>query len=884
MKSFLIGLLAIGCACGMAATESSDNSWLRELNAYDVVWDGPSSGSADSMPLSGHNLGLNVWVEKNDILMLMASPNCMDENGMQVKLGLIRLKFSEPTFVKSFRQTLHLSTSEIVIRGDTADNRAVSVTLWCESGHTNIHANVTSEKPLGITVCYESWSSYQARWVNNGIQWFRRLPDENARRMRDMTAQGVVEFAAKIPDPLSRLTMGGRVDARGMVSLGSSAGTWNGLNTRVEAMTTAAPVTEIDVAITLRMDQDASIAQWEKQVQEGAVRANKKRDTSRAEAREWWTAFWNRSHITMQSSHVQASQLATDTVWQAGRNYQLIRYMLAANTSGRAMTLFNGGQFSCTGNPDKRNWDYCQFMAQNQRLVYWPMLSSGDFDMLKVACDFYRDRMEIRRCHTKKFWNVDGAAWPEPLGIFGLDAMGTNGEGRSAPEHLRYHYTSSMEFALMMLAYGSYTGDQVAGYQDPALGIISYYDQFYQGSYRKKTGKPLDDGGHLVIYPSDACETYHGCTNNTDVLAGLTALTRELLNLPAKRLSSQQRAYVEGFRNRIPPFSIKEKDGRKYYAAAESWERVLSNGNMEFPQMYICFPFTILSLGRSDMSLARNTWDLSPVNPAVQRQNQCWYQSAIQFARMGDTMAAARLTLGKLHTAAKRFPVFYETFFSGSGGAFCHVPDMDHGGCSMIALQNMLLQVDGKRILVTPAWPMEWDARFVLHAPYKTTIEGRVQQGQVFVDKVDPESRRTDIEIMPLKNGVDHIPLSQGKPVRASSTWRDAGYDATKAVDGNHETRWGGAGGERNGWLEVDLEQPRSVSRIVVEEVAYPSTTEFAIEAPQADGTWKSIANGTTIGNRKELRFAPVTVQKIRLNLISLSGNPNIEEFQVFEK
>ena len=34
--------------------------------------------------------------------------------------------------------------------------------------------------------------------------------------------------------------------------------------------------------------------------------------------------------------------------------------------------------------PDHRNWGGGTFTAQNQRLVYWPMLKAGDFDLLLI--------------------------------------------------------------------------------------------------------------------------------------------------------------------------------------------------------------------------------------------------------------------------------------------------------------------------------------------------------------------------------------------------------------------------------------------------------------------------------------------------------------------
>ena len=558
--------------------------------------------------------------------------------------------------------------------------------------------------------------------------------------------------------------------------------------------------------------------------------------------------------------------------------------MYAANTSGRAMTLFNGGSFPCTGNPDIREWDGCQFMAQNQRLSSWPMLRSGDFDILQVATDFYRDRTEMSRLHAGKFWGVDGVAWSEPFSIFGMDAIGTNADGRSTPGHLNHHYTSGMEFALLMLEMGRYTGREFPHYRDAALGIIRYYDQFNQKALAKKTGKPLDGSGRLVIYPSDACEPYHGCTNATDAIAGLTALSRELLALPAGTLTPEDCAYVEGFQKRIPAFTMKEKDGRKYFAAAQSWEWVFTNTNMDFPQMYVCFPFNILSLGRSDMALARNTWDLSPVNPVVQHQNHAWYQSAINFARMGDTPMATRYILEKMHHSSERFPTFYRTFYQNGSPNFNHTPDMDHCGTAMIALQEMIMQVDGRRILLGAAWPAQWNGHFKLHAPHQTTVEGHVADGKVVVDRVIPESRRKDIEIFPLKAlpPPPPVPVSQGKAAKASSVYR-SGHEAGKAFDGDLGTRWAAGPGGKQCWVEVDLGAPMDVSRAVLQETSYPRVSKFALEARQADGSWKTLAQGGEIGTLKELKFAPAKAQVFRLNILDAKEDaPTVDEVQLF--
>jgi hypothetical protein len=871
--------LFIASPCANASTRAASHGIRKDLAAYNIVWDSQSKGSVDSMPLSGGILGLNVWVEKGDLCFLIGSPNNMDENGMQPKLGLVRLHYSPAVFEQDFRQELRLGQSEILVNGKTASGEPVSVKLWCAVEHPVIHVETIAGEAVEVTATYETWSDYQAKSEKGAIQWHRRLAEINARRQQNMKAQGMTNFADKIPDPLSRLTCGGRMTAPGMVDAGTGEGKFNGLKTKTFSLKTAAPVKQLDLCVTLRMEQDKSLADWETQLDRDAIRAAQNTRVDRKASQAWWDAFWNRSHIT-----VNPGAPDSDEAWQAGRNYQLIRYLSASNINGRAMTLFNGGQFTCSGNPDRRAWDGCQFMAQNQRLVYWPMLRAGDFDLLQVATDFYRDRTEMNRLHTRKFWDVDGVAWNEPFSIFGLDAIGTTAQGRSAPGHLQYNYTSNMDFALMMLEMERYTGKSFAGYIEAALGIISYYDNYYQKVTRVRTGKPLDEKGRLVIYPASARETYHGCTNNTDVIAGLTALSRELLALPDDRLPASERSFVEGFRKRIPEFPMVKKDGRKFFAAAKSWESVFQNGNMEFPQMDVCFPFGVLSLGRSDMTLVKNTWDLSAINPRVQRQNQCWYQSAITLARMGETAQAARYTVDKLRHPGERFPVFYHVHYIDGREGFCQAPDADHGGVAMTALQEMIMQADGRRILLGGAWPADWNGSFKLHAPYQTVVAGRVADGKVIVEKVTPETRRKDIEIFPLKKLPPPPPpsLANGKLATASSVYA-GGYEADKAFDSNPKTRWA-ARDSKSGWLAVDLGQPMEVSRVVVQENSYPRVTRFAFEAQLADDSWKALATGTTLGEDKELTFAPEKARVFRLNILDASDAPTVDEVLLYAK
>ena len=90
------------------------------------------------------------------------------------------------------------------------------------------------------------------------------------------------------------------------------------------------------------------------------------------------------------------------------------------------------------------------------------------------------------------------------------------------------------------------------------------------------------------------------------------------------------------------------------------------------------------------------------------------------------------------HDQRERFPAFW-------GPNYDWTPDQYHGGVLMKTFQAMLLQTDGRKILLLPAWPKDWDVDFKLHAPYQTVVEGTYRDGKLQSLKVTPEARRADV-------------------------------------------------------------------------------------------------------------------------------------------
>jgi hypothetical protein len=741
---------------------ATDQAWL---DSYNIVWDSQSADARGSMPIGGGNIGLNVWVEKDELLIYFGSPDSWSYRGkgfntqMQTKLGRLRLKFTPVAWAKEFRQELDLASNSIVLSGKTTDGQGIKLRVWIDAMQPVVHIEGQSDRPLEAAVAVEyptgmamaphnPCQTYgplvrEGRIDGDAIEWWERSPAIDEGREEYIRRFHVEEIAELLPNPMANRTMGGRLSGAGFVADGTGQGTYDGREFKSLKLKSAKPLKTFDLRASLRIAQDATLEEWQAQVKklEAAKRATGQADWQASTA--WWQGFWDRSRIV-----INPGKGPDDPAWQTGLNYQLFRALLASNRTGEFPTLFNGGPFTCEPNPDTRNWFDCQFMAQNQRLVYWPMLKSGDYDLLKVGLEYYRRSTDLQTAWAKHFWKIDGLAFNEGMGIYGAD-WSPNPEGHGGPAHLTYHKVSGMEFAIMMLESGSYGGTDVRPYLPIALGYLKYHDQFYRRETKQLTGKELDDQGRLVFFPGNAIEMYQQTRNDACTISGLMALSKAVLNLPANVLTAEQRAFCESFRKTLPPLPTRERHGHQTLAPAESWKSASTWDNIELPELYPVFPFHVYGVGRPGLQLARDTWEFSYEQPR-QKRNFCWYQSLIYTADLGLTEEAREFALGKFLWPYRekggqfgmRYPAFYDTH------GFCQRPDFDHGGCAMVGLQDMLMQIVDGKILLFPAWPKDWDCEFKLHAPSKTTVAGVLKAGKLEKLTVTPAARAKDVTNM----------------------------------------------------------------------------------------------------------------------------------------
>jgi alpha-L-fucosidase len=107
--------------------------------------------------------------------------------------------------------------------------------------------------------------------------------------------------------------------------------------------------------------------------------------------------------------------------------------------------------------------------------------------------------------------------------------------------------------------------------------------------------------------------------------------------------------------------------------------------------------------------------------------------------------------------------------------------------------------------------------------------------------------------------------------------------ELTAALDNDPDTFWSAPQGSHHGILEANFPKPITFNRSLTMEWLNDGqhVQKYAIEA--WDGkAWKRVAEAEAIGHKKIDTFASVTASRVRLNILSSSGEAHIREFQLY--
>ena len=753
--------------------------WSQHAN---VIWNTPSRNSSESMPCGGGDIGMNIWVEEGDILFYLSRSGTFDENNCQLKQGRFRIRLFPSPFkdAKDFRQELKLKDGYVEVSAG-----GTQIQLWADVYHPVVHVEITNAQPLRTEVSYENWR-YKERMISkwappkgavptadfvslsskrklpgmtkkeNLLLFYHRNPEQTVFDIV-VAQQGMENVKSQMMNPLKHLTFGGYLFGDNLEYTGTTDNIYAGTDYRAWNFRSSKVSRKEQFCIVLHTEQTATVEQWEQDLQINLQRiapqgkiSSKIVSQDKKQTRLWWNAFWQRSFI----EPIGDTENKNDSdIKEITRNYTLFRYMLGCNAYGSVPTKFNGGLFTFDPchidekqafTPDYRKWGGGTMTAQNQRLVYWPMLKSGDFDMMSSQFDFYNRMLKNAELRTQVYWQHNGACFCEQIENYGLPNPAEYGfkrpewfdKGVEYNAWLEYEWDTILEFCQMILETKNYANADITPYLPLIESSLTFFDEHYRQLASRRGRKALDGNGQLVLFPGSACETYKMTNNASSTIAALRTVLEnygkkdEML----KTIPPIPLRYIE-IKDSLNPTASPEL--KQTISPAVSWERI---NNVETPQLYPVFPWRIYGVGKENLELARNTYFYDP--EAIKfRSHVGWKQDNIWAACLGLTEEAKRLTLAKLSNGPHRFPAFW-------GPGYDWTPDHNWGGSGMIGLQEMLLQTNGNQILLFPAWPKEWDIHFKLYAPGETTVEATLKDGKVTELKVSPESRKKDIIIM----------------------------------------------------------------------------------------------------------------------------------------
>ena len=705
---------------------------------YDVAWDLPSVDSSGSMPLGNGDIGVNVWAEQDGgLLLYLSKTDAWSENARLIKLGRVRVNLSPNPFAagQPFRQTLALDEGAVTIAAGDAKLR-----IWVDANHPVVRIDAERSEPFEIAVSLEVWrtgertiageelsSAYGMAEaphpvVEGGdtvlpeadgrITWYHR--NERSIWRETMDLQGMGAWADTAADPLLHRTFGGLISGDGLVSKGPAT------------LQSKEPRSQYHVNVYGLCAQTPTADAWRDQIRQLAAETDK---VDRREAlsahNAWWRAFWDRSWIRISGA---------DDAEVISRGYALQRFITACAGRGVHPIKFNGSIFTVDAreknrefNADFRAWGG-PYWFQNTRLPYWPMPGSGDSEMMQPLFRMFADALPFAEARTRVYFGHVGAFFPETMyfwGAYANDNYGWKREGKAVSfvdnTYIRWHWEGQLELLALMLEYHAYTMDD-AFLRDALLpmadAVLMFFDQHYT---RGADGK-------LLFKPGQALETWQQVVNPLPEIAGLRNVLGALLPLA----DEPRRVAWKKLLDAVP--SIPVKDGM----LAPAQEILAPASNSENPELYAIFPFPLYGFGKSELGLARKTYENRRI-----KGNNGWRQDDTQAALLGLASEARRDVSERFANkhAGSRFPAFW-------GPNFDWIPDQDHGTNGVMALQCMLMQSDGAKIRLFPAWPAAWDVDFKLHAPRRTTIEGSLRGGKVTRLHVEPPEREADVEVL----------------------------------------------------------------------------------------------------------------------------------------
>ena len=739
-----------------------------DLKDYRVIYSSASLSEKGMMPIGSGEVGMSIWCTKQQIGGYLSRTDSLSETDRLLKLCLFKLTVGSNTFSsESFSQVLDLETGSIRIEGGNAGHKC-KVTAIAEHGGEDVLFFVETEDAVSVQAEIVTWRNK----VNDSPRDFVWCAEPSGiSESADITEQrgetsliyhrnetDIVGYTAelegldanRIPNPI-RGRVFGVFCTKKQLSPKQCVIKLSTFSEQIgQSADRAARDELVSTFLNERLAAHLADFDFESAFSRNAV---------------FWREYFSRSYIYVEgdtpdicktTERVERARYenteVNDVPSHITRAYLMTKYLFACNMGGRMPMRFNGGHFNLNhspepdffdipngsteappespriGNsPDERAWGH-MMLWQNQRLPYYAILPWNERDILRGFFEQYLGFAEGNRERAKVYFSAEGQFVSETHTSFGLIPAYLYGVDRSDKPlgyaENRYGGTVELSPGLELL---NFMLDYCEFYSDTQFlkeKVVSYAEdllKYVESRFGKESGK-------FRIGPMHCVETYWDTTDPVTVVAGLRCCLHKLIAFGDILPQARYKAFLQ----RVPDFLTQEQQGKTVLAPASDYSP--ERHNVETPQLYAAFPFDCIEeVGKEIM---QNTYEIGFVqtnNFQPMRLGEAssaeswagWHYEPIVGAKLGNTEHCARILRSNaaFQNVNMRCPGMF-------GPAYDSVPDIDHAATLALLLQTMLLNRNGKKVSVFPAFPANWNVRFRLWLDSDTWIEGSRENGK----------------------------------------------------------------------------------------------------------------------------------------------------------